>query len=177
MKTNESRNLNDNICGGASMVQKRQRALPVERVQIQDRFWSPIQELVMDVVIPYQADILEDKVPGAEKSHAIQNFRIAAGDTEGDFYGMVFQDSDVAKWLEAAAYSLSLRSDSALEQKADEFIDLIDRAQEEDGYLNTFFSIKEPERKWENLQECHELYCSGHMIEAAVAYFQATGKD
>ncbi len=159
------------------MVKKRQQALPVEQVQIQDAFWSPIQNLVMDVVIPYQVDVLEDRVPGAEKSHAIQNFRIAAGDSEGEFYGMVFQDSDVAKWLEAVAYSLSVRPDAELERKADEFIDLIGRAQEQDGYLNTFFSTKEPEHKWQNLQECHELYCSGHMIEAAVAYFQATGKD
>ena len=146
-------------------------------MKINDNFWTPIQNLIMYVVLPYQSDILEDKVPQAEKSHAIQNFRIAAGEAEGEFYGMVFQDSDVAKWLEAVAYALSIKPNKALEQKADELIALIGKAQEPDGYLNTYFIIKEPQHKWQNLLECHELYCSGHMIEAAVAYFQATGKD
>jgi len=149
----------------------------VRNVKVDDKFWTPIQNLVLDKVIPYQADILEDKIADAEKSHAIQNFRIAAGEAEGEFYGMVFQDSDVAKWLEAAAYALSIRPNEAMEKKADEYIALIGRAQEPDGYLNTYFSIKEPEHKWQNLQECHELYCSGHMIEAAAAYYEATGKD
>lgn len=146
-------------------------------MKINDSFWTPIQNLIMDVVLPFQADVLEDKIPTAEKSHAVQNFRIAAGEAEGEFYGMVFQDSDVAKWLEAAAYALGIRPDGALEQKADELIALIGRAQEPDGYLNTYFSVKEPSHKWQNLLECHELYCAGHMIEAAVAYYETTGKD
>jgi len=146
-------------------------------MKINDNFWSPIQNLMMEVVLPYQLDIMEDKVPGAEKSHAVQNFRIAAGKAEGEFYGMVFQDSDIAKWLEAVAYALQLKPNKTLEKKADEMIALIGDAQEDDGYLNTYFSVKEPEHKWQNLLECHELYCSGHMIEAAVAYFEATGKD
>jgi len=147
------------------------------RTIIDDGFWTPVQNKVIGVVLPYQADILEDKVATAEKSHAVENFRIAAGEAEGEFYGMVFQDSDVAKWLEAVAYALTVRPDAALEQKADELIALIGRAQEPDGYLNTYFSVKEPGHKWQNLLECHELYCSGHMIEAAVAYHEATGKD
>ena len=146
-------------------------------MKIDDIFWSPIQKLMLDVVLPYQADILDDKVEGAEKSHALQNFRIAAKEAEGEFYGMVFQDSDVAKWLEAVAYALTIKPNQDLEQQADDIIALIGRAQEADGYLNTFFTVKEPEHKWQNLLECHELYCSGHMIEAAVAYFEATGKD
>jgi len=144
---------------------------------IKDNFWSPIQNMVIDTVLPYQADILDDKVPGAEKSGAINNFRIAAGEAEGEFYGMVFQDSDLAKWLEAAAYALTVRPNAVLEKKVDDIIALIGRAQEPDGYLNTFFTLKEPHHKWQNLLECHELYCSGHMIEAAVAYYNATGKD
>ena len=145
-------------------------------MKISDSFWTPIQDLMIDVVLPYQLDLLEDRVPEAEKSHAIQNFRIAAGEAEGEFYGMVFQDSDVAKWLEAVAYALTVKTDPELEKNADEIIALIGRAQEPDGYLNTFFSVKEPHHKWQNLLECHELYCSGHMIEAAVAYYEATGK-
>ena len=159
------------------MSVKIQHALPLRNVTINDGFWSELQNRVIDVVIPYQNQILEDQVPGAEKSHAIQNFRIAAGDAKGEFHGMVFQDSDVAKWLEAVAYALTVRPDAELEKKADEVIDIIGRAQQPDGYLNTFFIVKEPDRKWQNLQECHELYCAGHMIEAAVAYYEATGKD
>ncbi|MGN0667330.1 MAG: glycoside hydrolase family 127 protein, partial [Huintestinicola sp.] len=92
------------------------------------------------------------------------------------FYGMVFQDSDAYKWLEAVAYALANKADSTLEKQADELIDLIAAAQDEDGYLNTYFTIKDREKRWTNLLEGHELYCSGHMIEAACAYFEATGK-
>lgn len=145
--------------------------------KMNDNFWSHYQKLVREVVIPYQYAVLDDKIPEAEKSHAIENFRIAAGDIKGDFYGMVFQDSDVAKWIEAAAYSLINQPDTELEKQVDDLIDLIGRAQQEDGYLNTYFTVKEPEHRWQNLHECHELYCTGHMIEAAVAYYEATGKD
>lgn len=145
--------------------------------KIVDNFWGRYQELVRDVVIPYQHDILEDKVPGVNKSHAIENFRIAAGDMDGEFYGMVFQDSDVAKWIEAAAYSLTVTPDEKLEKTVDDIIDIIERAAQPDGYLNTYFTVKEPDHKFQNLHESHELYSTGHMIEAAVAYYEATGKD
>lgn len=89
---------------------------------------------------------------------------------------MVFQDSDVAKWLEAVAWSLCQKPDAELEKTADEVIELVAAAQCEDGYLNTYFTVKAPAERWTNLAECHELYCAGHMIEAGVAYFQGTGK-
>ncbi|MBQ7849768.1 MAG: glycoside hydrolase family 127 protein [Clostridia bacterium] len=130
-----------------------------------------------DVTIPYMEKILRDEVPGAEKSHAISNFRMAAGEETGEFYGMVFQDSDVAKWLEAAAYSLALKPDPELEARVDDVVALIGRCQQPDGYLNTYFTVKEPENRWANLLECHELYCAGHMIEAGVALHEAAGKD
>lgn len=144
--------------------------------QIRDGFWTRYQDLVCDTVIPYQRQVLADAVPGAAKSHAIQNFRIAAGMDEGAFYGWVFQDSDVAKWIEAAAYALARKPDSELEADVDALIDVISRAQGEDGYLNTYFTLGNQEKRWTNLQEAHELYCAGHMMEAAVAYFEATGK-
>lgn len=153
------------------------KADALKQIKITDRFWSHYQELVMDTVIPYQEKILNDEIPGAEKSHALANFRIAAGLEKGEFYGMVFQDSDVAKWLEGVAYALAVRPDEELEARADKVIDIIEKAQQEDGYLNTYFTIKEPEHRWQNLQECHELYCAGHMMEAAAAYAQVTGKD
>lgn len=163
------------------MTEKRLEATPLEtvplrQIQIQDKFWDRYIHLVKDVLIPYQWDILNDRIDGVEKSHCIQNFRIAAGEADGDFEGAVFQDTDAAKWLEAVAYVLEIWPDEELERLADETIDLIGRAQCEDGYLNTYFTIKAPGLRWTNLKEGHELYTAGHMIEAAVAYYEATGK-
>lgn len=159
------------------MIQKQAQPIALKKTSIRDSFWSPKQQLILDTAIDYQEKILHDQIPGAEKSHAVANFRIAAGLEEGEFYGMVFQDSDVAKWLEGVAYTLTIRPDADLEKRADAVIDIIARAQQPDGYLNTYFTIKEPEHRYQNLLECHELYCAGHMMEAAVAYYEATGKD
>lgn len=145
-------------------------------LKVSDPFLGQYQRLVRDVVIPYQWDALNDRIPEADPSHAIENFRIAAGQLSGEFYGMVFQDSDVAKWLEAVAWSLCQKPDPALEKTADEVIELVAAAQCDDGYLNTYFTVKAPQERWTNLAECHELYCAGHMIEAGVAFYQATGK-
>ena len=137
--------------------------------------------LVRDVVIPYQYRVLNDQQEGVEKSHALENLRLAAKklrgeDVSGEFYGMVFQDSDVAKWVEAAAYALAYGPDPELEQMAQEVIGLYRDAQQEDGYLNSYFTVKEPDRKWTDLQEAHELYCAGHLMEAACAWKEATGR-
>lgn len=145
-------------------------------------FIAKYQNIVHDTVIPYQYSVLWDKAEGAEKSHVAKNFINAAKALNGEdikdgFYGMVFQDSDAYKWLEAAAYAIADRHDEALEKCADELIDLIAAAQDNDGYLNTAFTVRDREKRWSNLLEGHELYCSGHMIEAACAYFEATGKD
>ena len=165
------------MTGDITMQKKQNKNISLKNVQVQDGFWKPMQDLIIETVIPYQEKILNDEIPGVEKSHALATFRIAAGMEKGEFYGMVFQDSDVAKWLEAVAYSLVVHPDAELEKRADEVIETIEKAQQEDGYLNTYFTIKEPEHRWQNLQECHELYCAGHMMEAAVAYYDATGKD
>lgn len=153
----------------------------VKNFEVTDGFFGRYVKLVKDVVLPYQERALNDQIEGAEKSHCIENFRMAAqklktGRCDGEFYGMVFQDSDVAKWLEGAAYSLAQYPDAELEARCDEIIDLIGEAQQKDGYLNTYFTVKEPDKRWTNLQEAHELYCAGHMIEAAVAYAECTGK-
>ncbi|MDF2958602.1 MAG: hypothetical protein K0S39_337 [Paenibacillus sp.] len=157
-------------------VVKQMEALSLKDVDIQDSFWTSRQKLVKETVIPYQWDALNDAIPGAEPSHTIENFRIAAGDAEGAYYGKVFQDSDLAKWLETVGFSLSLQRDEHLERIADETIDLIGRAQRPDGYVNTYFTVEKPGQRWTNLRDDHELYCAGHMIEAAVAYYEATGK-
>ncbi|MBR1764292.1 MAG: glycoside hydrolase family 127 protein [Ruminococcus sp.] len=144
-------------------------------------FIGRYQRLVTETVIPYQYSVLCDRVEGAEKSHVVQNFVNAAcalrGEDAGDgFYGMVFQDSDAAKWIEAAAFSLSNTPDPELERTVDELIDIVAEAQDEDGYLDTYFTIKDRDRRWTNLLEAHELYCDGHFMEAACAYYEATGK-
>ncbi len=159
------------------MEKERLADISLKNITITDKFWNKYRSLVKEVIIPYQWNTLNDNVPDAEPSHCIENFRIAAGEKTGEFAGAVFQDTDVAKWLEAVGYVLESQGrDEKLEKLADDTIDLIGRAQEPDGYLNTYFTIKEPERRWTNLKEGHELYTAGHMIEAAVAYYQATGK-
>lgn len=145
-------------------------------LSIQDNFWSRYQEIVKKAVIPYQWKALNDEIKDAEPSHAIKNFKIAANLETGEYYGEVFQDSDVAKWIETVAYSLKNFPDDNLEQKVDELIDIIELAQDEDGYLNTYYMLKEPDKKWTNLRDHHELYCAGHFIEAAVAYYNVTKK-
>jgi hypothetical protein len=147
------------------------------RVNITDTFWGPRIRTVRDVTIPYQWEALNDRVPGAEPSGAIRNFRIAAGLESGEFHGFVFQDSDLHKWMEAAAFSLQGTPDPALESTIDELVELIEKAQLPDGYLDTWFTIKDKGGRWTNLLEAHELYAAGHFIEAAVAYAEATGKD
>lgn len=153
----------------------------VKKFEVNGGFFGRYRDLVREVVLPYQENALNDRIKGAEKSHSIENFHIAAkkmrtGKYGGEFYGMVFQDSDVAKWLEGVAYSLAQSPDAQLESKCDEIIDLMGQAQQKDGYLNTYFTVKEPDKRWTNLHEAHELYCAGHMIEAAVAYAECTGK-
>lgn len=148
----------------------------LNQISITDPFLGEYQRLIRDVVIPYQWEALNDNIAEAEPSHALTNYRIAAGLEKGEFYGMVFQDSDVTKWLEAVAWSLSQKPDSALEQTADDVIELLAKAQCDDGYLNTWYTVKEPGLRWTNVAECHELYCAGHLFEAAVAFYNATGK-
>ena len=159
------------------MTRDEIRPVALRDVQVADGFFSRYADLVREEVIPYQWEALNDRIPGAEKSGCLRNFRIAAGRETGEFTGMVFQDSDIGKWLEAVAYSLTTHPDAALERTADEVIELLEAAQREDGYLDTYFIVKDPKNRWKCLRDCHELYCAGHLLEGAVAYWQATGKD
>lgn len=151
-------------------------ALMLSDIQIDDSYWNRYIHLIPSAVLPYQWDILNDKVPDAPPSFCLHNFKIAAGEATGERRGTVFLDSDVAKWLEAVAYSLTSHPDPKLEATADEVIALLGRAQCADGYLNTYFTLVEKGMRWKNLTEGHELYVAGHFIEAAVAYYQSTGK-
>ncbi len=159
------------------MEKKKLHTIELNNIRVKDEFWDKYVSLVTKEIIPYQWKALHDQVEDAEPSHCITNFEVAAGLKEGTFEGFVFQDTDLAKWLEAAAYSLSYEKNEELEKMADGAIELIGRAQEENGYLDTYFTILEPGKQFCNLKEGHELYTAGHMIEAAVAYYKVTGKD
>ncbi len=147
------------------------------RASIEGGFWRDLRSLVRERVLPYQWQALNDEIPGAPKSHSMENYRIAAGLSQGEYHGMVFQDSDLAKWLEAAGHILTDPGEEKgrITAWVDEAIDVIAAAQQEDGYLDTYFTVKEPGRRWKNLREAHELYCAGHMIEAGVAAYRGTG--
>ncbi|SEK92366.1 Beta-L-arabinofuranosidase, GH127 [Pseudobutyrivibrio ruminis] len=159
------------------MKYKANSSIPIKNIKITDKFWNKYRDLVGEVIIPYQWDVLNDRLKDVETSHCIENFKIAAGLSNGNYEGAVFQDTDLAKWLEAVGFYLSSYGrDEKLEALADEAIDLIEKAQQPDGYLDTYFIINAPDKKWKNLCEGHELYTAGHFMEAAVAYFEATGK-
>ena len=159
------------------------------KVKVTSDFWLNRQKKIKKEMIPYQWEIINDlrtisiaQTGGNmnkfddKKSYVVNNFKVAAGLIQGERKGMVFQDSDAYKWLEAVAYTLDVFKDSELEQQADSLIELIGKAQQEDGYLNTYFTVNEPDRKYQSLYLSHELYCAGHFIEAAVAYYEVTGK-
>ncbi len=140
-----------------------------ENVSIEDGFWSKRIKTVQEKTVWV---CIEE----CEKTHRIDNFRRAAGLQEGKFTGIFFDDSDVYKVLEGVAYVLENSPSDALEKKADEIIDAICSAQQEDGYLYTYFILNSPENRWTDMNY-HEAYCIGHMIEGAVAYARATGKE
>lgn len=146
-------------------------------IHITDKLFGEYVKKVSEVMIPHLWKILNDTLDDAEPTYCIRNFRIAAGEIEDDRRGVVFQDTDLYKWLEMVAYAIAGGQGKEYENLADEAIELIGRAQEKDGYLNTYFTVNAPDRKWKNLAEGHELYTAGHMIEAAVAYYGATGKE
>ena len=188
------------------MPDKISAPLPLRSVRVTDAFWSREMDMIRTAVIPYQWDALNDRIPDAAPSWWAHNMRAAAravaakkaggayvpaqrncgftvypeegtAPRDDSFYGFVFQDSDGYKWLEAAAYQLAVKPDKELQKQAQEAIDLICAAQEEDGYLNTYYTLTGREKAFTNLKDHHELYCFGHLTEAAVAWKQATGKD
>jgi DUF1680 family protein len=152
-------------------------ALPLSRVRFDHGFLAGRAQLVRDTVIPGQWEALNDRIPGAERSGCVHNFQVAAGEKDGKFHGLFWQDSDLAKWIEAASYRLATHPDVALAAELDRLIATIAQAQRDDGYLNTYFQLVEPQNRWANLRDCHELYVAGHFIEAGVAHFHATGKS
>ncbi len=179
--------------------------LSLREITVTDDFWKKEMELVRNEVIPYQWNALNDNVPGAEPSFCMKNYKLAGelnarrkgnpeykqpvwpiifnlvpediNNREERFYGFLFQDTDFSKWVEAVAYSLTQHPDPELEKLADGAIDVVCSAQLENGYLDTFYIINDQSKIFSNLRDNHELYCFGHLVEGAVAYYEATGKD
>ena len=137
-------------------------------VKINDEFWSPRLQKHATATLPVCIDQIENR------TGRIRNFESAANGT-GGHSGIFFDDSDVYKALEGMAYSLINNPDPELEKKCDEWIDKIAAAQQPDGYLFTFYTITGIDQRWSDMDK-HEMYCMGHLIEGAVAYYQATGK-
>jgi DUF1680 family protein len=142
--------------------------VPLQRVSVDGGFWKRLQETNRNSTLPIQHE-------QCSTTGRLAAFKLdwKPGDPNQPHR---FWDSDIAKWIEAAAYSLTTHPDAELERKVDEAISWIADAQQEDGYLNIFYTVVEPEKRWSHLEESHELYCAGHLIEAAVAYYDATGK-
>ncbi len=148
----------------------RLRPVPLTAVTLADGFWAPRRSINREVTLPSQYRQLE-------ATGRIDNFRRAAGKVDIPFQGRYYNDSDVYKWLEAAAWTLATDADPALARMADAVIAVIAGAQQPDGYLNTYFTDDRAAERWTNLRDMHELYCAGHLIQAAVAYRRATGDD
>jgi len=145
-------------------------------VELAGPLWGYYRELMKNTVADYQLDAADGKAPGY-KAEFIRNYRLAAGLEKGEHRGWVFCDSDVSKIMEFVAYVIEVNGgDAYLEKKLDDFIETAAKAQMDDGYCITYFINNDISKRWTNLMECHELYSAGHLIEAAAAYFNATGK-
>ena len=155
------------------MIDKKRspHAVPLQDITLDGGFWAARQATNNKLTIPAIYKYLEstgrvdawDLDPNQQPPRHAKVVRM-------------FFDSDSGKWLEAVAYSLMKQPDPDLERLADDLIDRMAHAQQPDGYLNTYFTVMETEYRWRNLRDWHEMYNAGHLIEGAVAYYQATGK-
>jgi len=149
-------------------VKRKLTPVRLTEVIVDDDFWTPRIKTNRDVTLPIEHG--QCKKTGRLDAWKL-DWKPGKKNMPHEFW-----DSDVAKWIEAAAYSLALFPDKNLEGKVDRVIDMIAGAQQKDGYLNIYFTVCEPEKRWRNLRDMHELYCAGHLMEAAVAWLEATGK-
>jgi DUF1680 family protein len=152
-----------------SPVHRLLAAVPFTDVKLSDAFWAPRIRTNREKSLPHN-------FKWCEETGRISNFVKAAGLMPGKFEGIFFNDSDVYKVLEGASYALADQRDPALEKMVDDVIAKIAAAQQHNGYINTYFTLAEPDKKWTDFAVKHELYCGGHLIEGAVAHYQATGK-
>ncbi len=145
------------------------RSLPLDAVTLSPGFWHQRQLINKDIS-------LREGFQNLNKHGNLDNLRLAIGEIQGQFRGPQFMDSDIYKWLEAAAYELGRKSDEDLLQKVNECISLLEKVQQPDGYLNSYWQFVKPGQQWTDLETGHELYCAGHLVEAAIALHRATGE-
>jgi hypothetical protein len=152
----------------ASSARQQLTPVPFTQLTLDDPFWAPRQAINRTVTLPHIYDmcVQSERIPALELT-------IKRSVPTPIVY--IFGDSDPAKWIEAASYALATQHDPALATRLDEVVDMVIGAQQADGYLNTHFTVTQPEMRWKNLRDWHELYCAGHLIEGAVAHYQATG--
>ncbi len=146
------------------------QSIGVDEVTLEDSFWEPRREINRISTIPSQIKQCED-------THRVDNLRRVLGNGEVKFEGIYFNDSDVYKVMEAISWSLATHPDAELDSKMDELIEVVASAQQPDGYLNSYFMFEREKERFTNLKDMHELYCAGHLIQAAVAHHRATGKS
>ena len=151
-------------------------SIPFADVRITSPFWRERLDVVLERTIPSQHAKLEavgilDSLKLPKPVPPLTIPRNSHG-----FTMQVFWDSDVGKWIEAASYALAHRRDPGIEAKIDAIVDDLERAQSPDGYLNCWYNGREPEKRWTNLRDNHELYNAGHLLEGAIAYYRATGR-
>ncbi len=144
------------------------RPVPINCISLEKGFWQSRVQIV-------QTETLNTQYLLLEATGRLDNFRRVFGESDRPYQGYVFNDSDVYKWLEAAAWTMIYTNNEQLQQMVDQVITLISKAQDKNGYINTYFSMERSIERWTNLQEKHELYCAGHLIQAAIAHYRATG--
>lgn len=138
-------------------------------IEIDDAFWSP-RQLLMSTTLLHQYE-------NFERFCHVDNFRLASGVKQSAFVGMFYYDSDLYKWLEASTYSLYLTNNDALRENVEAIVELVIQAQSADGYINTYFTTNFPDERMKYFYTMHEMYCGGHLIEAAVARYMLEGID
>ncbi len=141
------------------------KSVDFSNIKITGGFWKERQDLIRNVTVNAVYDRFYD-------TGRIDAFKF---DKSSEIKPHIFWDSDVAKWMEGVAYLLVEKREPQLEKIVEDLIDLIEKNQDECGYFNIFFTVVEPQNRFTN-RDCHELYCAGHLMEASVAYYQATGK-
>ena len=152
----------------ASRQVRKMEPVNFSQVSIEDDFWKPRLETHASTTLQVCIDQCENA------TNRVNNFAITAGVREGKFEGLVYDDSDLYKMIEGVAYSLTNHPNPALEAKIDTIVDYIAGAQCADGYLMTYYILGDMSKRWSDMDK-HEMYCCGHLIEAAIAYHDGTG--
>ncbi|HLQ38353.1 MAG TPA: beta-L-arabinofuranosidase domain-containing protein, partial [Planctomycetota bacterium] len=145
------------------------REVPFPQVTVADPFFAPRRATNQKVTLAHSLQQLE-------ATGTLGNFDLAAAGKHTGFKGYVFQDSDAYKAIEAIAFALAAGPDPELDQKCDAVIARIAASQQPDGYLDSWYTVNAPDKRFTNLRDNHELYCAGHLFEAAAAHFRATGR-